>query len=69
MTKGREFSIYEEFIASHGKFGEKGLNGTKAKKVNIKVPLLPYLPTHYLPNLAPPGALTKIQGVVLPGLT
>ena len=36
--KGREFTVYWEFIPSHGNFGEKGLNGTKAKKVNIKAP-------------------------------
>ena len=36
--------------------GETGLEGTKAKKVNV-------------PSLLPPGTLTKIQGVVCPGLT
>ena len=69
--KGRELTIYWEFIPSHCTFWEKGLDRTKANKVKVKEPpLQTYLPTHYLPNiLAPPGALTKIQGEVGPGLT
>ena len=58
-----------ELIPSLSNVGEKGLNGTKAKKGNVKSPPLSYLPTHYLPNLTKPAALTKIQRVVRPGLT
>ena len=43
-------SVYREFILSRSNFGEKGLNGTKAKKVNIKAPpsYLTCLPPTYL---------------------
>jgi hypothetical protein len=69
MTKAGNGTVYREFIPSHGNFWEKGLDGTKAKKVNIKTPS-PTLPAYpLLTQLAPPGALTKIQGMECPGLT
>ena len=66
MTKAASGTVYKEFIPSHGNMGKRGWTEAKQRKQISKPPLLPYLPTHYLP---PPGALTKIQGVVHPGLT
>ena len=69
MTNRQRIPLTGNLFLHVVRFGKKGLDGTKAKKVNIKAPS-PTLPDYpLLTYLAPPGALTKIQGMVRPGLS